>query len=109
MRRRGFDQAGRARFRAAVHRHAPPHLDRKEHASVILHALRRAQRYTMECALRLARCPFDCGLANYAGGSCRVFEHVDGDAVCAAGAGGEVVLCKDARERNRTVKQRNQA
>lgn len=38
------------------------------------------------------RCPFDCGLANYAGSSCRVLEHVDGDAVCAAEIDAKVVL-----------------
>ena len=41
MRRRGFDQAERAHFRAAARRHAPPRLDRKERASAILHAPRR--------------------------------------------------------------------
>lgn len=98
MRRRGFDQAERARFRAAARRHAPPpRLDREEHASAILHTPRRAQRCPVECALRLVRCPFDCGLANYAGSSCRVLEHVDGDAVCAAEAGAEAVLCGGAR------------
>ena len=68
-------------------------MNQEEHASAILHALRRAQRCTMECALRLVRCPFDCGLAHHAGGSYRVLERVDGRVVCAAGAGAEVVLC----------------
>lgn len=44
MRSRGFDQAERARFREAAHHHAPPRLDRKERASVIPHAPRRARR-----------------------------------------------------------------
>lgn len=38
------------------------------------------------------QCVFDDGLAHHAGGSCRVLERVDGDVVCAARAGGEVVL-----------------
>lgn len=93
MRSRGFDQAERARFREAAHRHAPYRLDRTERASAILYAPRRAQRRPVERALRLVRRAFDCGMAHHVGDSCRAFERVDGGAVCAAGAGAEVVLC----------------
>lgn len=90
MQWRGFDQAGRARFRAAARRHAPPHLDREEHASAILHAPRRTQRCSVERSFCLVRRAFDCGLSHHAGGPYRVFERIDGGVVCAAGA--EVVL-----------------
>ena len=87
MRRRGFDQAERARFRAAARRHAPPRLDREEHASAILHAPRRAQRCSVERSFCLVRRAFDCGLADHAGGSCRGLERIDGGAVCTAEGG----------------------
>lgn len=93
MRSRGFDQAERARLRAAARRHALPRLDRAEHASAILHTPRRAQRCTMECALRLVRCPRAGGLAHHAGGPCRALRCFDGSVVCAAEDCGEVVLC----------------
>lgn len=91
MRSRDLNQTERARFRAAARRHAPPRLDREEHASAILHTPRRAQRRPVERALHLVRCPRAGSLAHHAGGSCRVLGRVDGDTVCAAGA--EVVLC----------------
>lgn len=93
MRRRGFDQAERARFRTAARRHAPPRLDREERASVIPHAPRRARCCTVERALHLVRCACNDSLAHHAGGPCRVFERVDGGVVCAAEAGAEAVLC----------------
>lgn len=96
MRRRGFDQAERARFRAAAPHHALPRLDPAEHASAILHAPRRAQRCPVERALHLLRCPCAGGLARHAGGSCRVFGRVGGDVVRAAGAGAEVAPCGSA-------------
>ena len=46
----------------------------------------------VERALHPEQCACDGGLDHHAGGSCRVLGHVDGDVVCAAGAGGEVVL-----------------
>lgn len=82
MRRRGFDQAERARFRAAAHRHALPRLDRAEHASVILHAPRRAQCRPVECALRLVRCPCDDNLARHVGNPCLALKCADRDEVC---------------------------
>lgn len=94
MRHRGFDQAERARFRAAARRHAPPpRLDREEHASAILHTPRRAQRCPVERSFYLVRRAFDCGLPHHASGPYRVFERVDGGVVCAAEAGAEAVLC----------------
>lgn len=78
MRSRGFDQAERARLRVAARRHTFPRLDRTEHASAILHAPRRTQRYPVECTHRLVRCPRAGILAHHDGGSCRVFERFDG-------------------------------
>lgn len=92
MRSRGFNQAERARFRAAAHRHAPSRPDRAEHASAILHAPRRAQCRPVECALRLVRYARNGSLPRHDGGSCRVLERVDRGAVCVAEAGAEVVL-----------------
>lgn len=98
MRSRGFDQAGRARFRAAAHRHTLPRLDRAEHASAILHALRRAQRCTVERSFCLVRRTFYCGLVHHAGGSYRVLGRVDRGVVCAAWTLGAVVLSRDGEQ-----------
>lgn len=95
MLNRGFDQAERARFRAAAHRHAFPRLDRKGHASVILHVPCRAQHCPMERAHRLVRCPRAGSLDHHAGGPYRVLERFDVGAACATLAGEEVVLCGD--------------
>lgn len=94
MRSRGFDQAERARFRAAAHRHAPSRLDRKERASVIPHTPRRARCCTVECALRLVRYARNGSLARHDGGSCRGLERGDGGVACAAEASTEMVLCE---------------
>lgn len=94
MRSRGFDQAERARFRAAAHRHALSRLDRKERASVIPHTPRRARCCTVECALRLVRYARNGSLARHVGGSCRVLERGDGGVACAAEASTEMVLCE---------------
>lgn len=71
----------------------PPRLDRKERASVIPHAPRRARCCTVECALRLVRYARNGSLARHDGGSCRGLERVDGGVACAAEASTEMVLC----------------